>query len=247
VRVVNDDNAQGASDLLTILITFLLYGVALWLWWQQRSPLYVLALAAGQLSILLNPFWRLLYSLQTIPSPGSLLAVFATPFDIVASLRAAWPDTLPALIIVLLYSCRWWKPDLLTGLLTYFVFVSLQLLFGLLGLRDPAPPALAGDLPFGFNPSLLAALMSATITYGLCYVFMTVQRYSWPSMAVAILPMPLLFGGLVYGVVGAPLLVGQLLPDGEWPLRIGLLLTLALSGWCVAIISAGLQRLGQAM
>lgn len=169
------------------------------------------------------------------------------PFDVAASLRAAWPDTLPALIVVFLYLYRWWSPSLTNGLLTYLVFVIIQLWLGLLGLRDPAPPALLDGSPFGINGNLLAALMSATITYGLCYVFITVQNYSWPSMAAAILPMPLLFGGLVYGVAGAPLLIGKLLPDNEWSLRIGLLLTLVLVGWWVAIISSGMKRLEQMM
>ncbi|WP_322513427.1 hypothetical protein [Chloroflexus sp.] len=225
----------------------MLYSAAIWLWWQQRNPLYVFALVAGQFSTLLDPFWRWLYSLQTVPSLTSLVASLAVPFNISASFRAAWPDTLPALIIVVLYLYRWWNPGLLSGLFTYVIFVSLQLMFSLLGLRDPAPPALAGALPFGFSAELLAALMSATVTYGLCYVFVTVQNYSWPSMAATILPMPLIFGGLIYGVAGAPLLVGRLLPDGEWPLRIGLLLTLALLGWCVAIITSGFNRLQRVM
>lgn len=225
----------------------MLYGAAIWLWRQQRNPLYVFALVAGQLSTLLDPFWRWLYSLQTVPSLTSLVASLAVPFNVSASFRAAWPDTLPALIIVVLYLYRWWNLGLLSGLFTYVIFVSLQLIFSLLGLRDPAPPSLLGPLPFGVSAELLAALMSATVTYGLCYAFVTVQNYSWPSMAAAILPMPLIFGGLIYGVAGAPLVVGRLLPDGEWPLRIGLLLTLALLGWCVAIITSGFNRLQRVM
>jgi hypothetical protein len=85
--------------------------------------------------------------------------------------------------------------------------------------------------------------MNATISYGLCYVFITVHHYSWPSMTIAILPMPLLLQVFIYGIIGAPLLIARLLPDGEWPLRIGLILTLILLGWCVAIISTGLARL----
>ncbi|WP_298405332.1 hypothetical protein [uncultured Chloroflexus sp.] len=239
------DSAQGARTLLAVVITFLLYGAACWLWWQQRNPLYVFALAAGQLSTLLEPFWRLLYSIQTVPSLTSLVTALTTPFNVTASFRAAWPDTLPAMIIAALYLYRWWNPGLLNGLFTYAIFISIQLLASVLGLRDPAPPALLGSLSFGISAELLAALMSATITYGLCYVFITVQNYSWPSMAAAILPMPLFFGGLVYGVTGAPLLISRLLPDGEWPTRVGLVLTLLLLGWCVAIITSGLNRLNR--
>lgn len=225
-----------------MVITFLLYGVAIWLWWQQRNPLYVLALAAGQLSTLLEPFWRLLYSLQTLPTLSTIVSVLSSPFDVMSSLRAAWPDTLPAMIILQLYLYRWWNPSSWSGLFIYAMFVSFQLLLSLLGLRTGAPPVLLGTLPFAFSVDLLAALMSATISYGLCYVFLSVYHYSWPSMAVTILPMPLLFGGLIYGVVGAPLLIGRLLPDGEWPMRIGLFLTLGLLGWCIAIITSGISR-----
>ncbi len=238
---------QGGEHLLAIIIATLLYGAAVWLWWQQRAPIYLFALAGGQLSALLTPFWRLIYSLQSVPAPGSVLAALTTPFDPIRSLGAAWPETLPALIVLVVTMMRWWTPNTLSGWFTYLVFVSVQLLFSLLGLREPAPPTLLGALPFGLSAELLAALMSATMTYGLCYVLITVQRYSWPSMAAAVIPMPLLLGGFVYGVIGAPLLIGRLpalsAQAGDWPAQLGLLLSVALLGWAVAIISAGLNRL----
>jgi hypothetical protein len=169
--------------------------------------------------------------------------VLTTPFDPIRSLPAAWPDALPALIIVALYWYRWWTPGLGSGLFTFLVFTSFQLLIGLLGLRSSTPPSFLTPLPFGLSADLLAALMNATISYGLCYVFITVHHYSWPSMTIAILPMPLLLQVFIYGIIGAPLLIARLMPDGEWPLRIGLILTLILLGWCVAIISTGLARL----
>jgi hypothetical protein len=203
----------------------------------------VLALVAGQSGTILEPFWRFLYTLQAIPTPGSLWAVLTTPFDPIRSLPAAWPDALPALIIVALYWYRWWTPGSWSGLFTFLVFTSFQLLIGLLGLRSSTPPSFLTPLPFSLSADLLAALMNATISYGLCYVFITVHHYSWPSMTIAILPMPLLLQVFIYGIIGAPLLIARLLPDGEWPLRIGLILTLILLGWCVAIISTGLARL----
>ena len=221
----------------------MLYVLACWLWWWQRTPLYLLALVASQLGTILEPFWRFLYTLQAIPTPGSLWAVLTTPFDPIRSLPAAWPDALPALIIVALYWYRWWTPGSWSGLFTFLVFTSFQLLIGLLGLRSSTPPSFLTPLPFGLSADLLAALMNATISYGLCYVFITVHHYSWPSMTIAILPMPLLLQVFIYGIIGAPLLIARLLPDGEWPLRIGLILTLILLGWCVAIISTGLARL----
>lgn len=237
------DGVQGVGVLFALIITLVFYAAAGWLWWQQRNPLYILALLASQLSTWLDPVWRLLYTLQTVPGLGSLIAALATPFDPIRSLPAAWPDPLPALIIVGLYLYRWWTPGLGSGLFTFVVFVSFQLLISILNLRPATPPLLLQTLPFGVRVELLAALMSATMSYGLCYVFLTVQNYSWPSMAVAILPMPTLFSVLIYGVIGAPLLIGRLLPDGEWPGRIGLILTLALLGWCVYIISSALNRL----
>ncbi len=203
----------------------------------------MLALVAGQSGTILEPFWRFLYTLQAIPTPGSLWAVLTTPFDPIRSLPAAWPDALPALIIVALYWYRWWTPGSWSGLFTFLVFTNFQLLIGLLGLRSSTPPSFLTPLPFGLSADLLAALMNATISYGLCYVFITVHHYSWPSMTIAILPMPLLLQVFIYGIIGAPLLIARLLPDGEWPLRIGLILTLILLGWCVAIISTGLARL----
>jgi len=203
----------------------------------------VLALVAGQSGTILEPFWRFLYTLQAIPTPGSLWAVLTTPFDPIRSLPAAWPDALPALIIVALYWYRWWTPGSWSGLFTFLVFTSFQLLIGLLGLRSSTPPSFLTPLPFGLSADLLAALMNATISYGLCYVFITVHHYSWPSMTIAILPMPLLLQVFIYGIIGAPLLIARLMPDGEWSLRIGLILTLILLGWCVAIISTGLARL----
>ena len=203
----------------------------------------MLALVAGQSGTILEPFWRFLYTLQAIPTPGSLWAVLTTPFDPIRSLPAAWPDALPALIIVALYWYRRWTPGLGSGLFTFLVFTSFQLLIGLLGLRSSTPPSFLTPLPFGLSADLLAALMNATISYGLCYVFITVHHYSWPSMTIAILPMPLLLQVFIYGIIGAPLLIARLMPDGEWSLRIGLILTLILLGWCVAIISTGLARL----
>jgi hypothetical protein len=227
----------------TALLLIICYGLAAYLGWLQRTPIYLFAIAAGHLSALASPLWRLLYGIQYNPAFGTVEMILGQAVPLPVVLGAGWYYPLPALLVFYLASTRWWFPGALTGILTYLVFLLYHLLIETMGLRTQTWAYELMVLPLDLTTPLLAAIMSGLISYGLLYVLLAVGRSTWPSMLLAILPAPLLLSLLVHGLLGAPLWIALLLDGEAWAVLAGLLSTLVLLVWAAQIITAGIKRL----
>ena len=227
-----------------IVLLIVCYGLAIYLGWLQRTPLYLFTIVAGHIGALTSPLWRMLYGVRYSLDLGTVQTLLGQPIPLPVLIGAGWFYPLPALIVFYLYSTRWWFPGTVTGALTYFVFLLYHLLIETLGLRAQAWAYSGEALPLGVSAPLLAALMGSLVSYGLLYVLLSAHRSTWPNMLLAVLPAPLLLSLLVHGLLGAPLWIALLLDGQAWAVLAGLLSALLLVGWAVQIITGGIRRLG---
>lgn len=225
-----------------IMLLILCYGAAGYLAWQQRNPIYLLALVAGHLSALTSPLWRLLYGVNYGLSIETVQATITQPIPTPFFFAAGWHYTLPAILVLYLYLTRWWFPGSITGVLTYLIFLLYHLLIELVGLRTSLWTYRVIDLPLGIPGPLLAAIMAGLVSYGMLYVMLATYRYAWQSMAMAIIPAVLLLSLLVYGLLGAPLWIALILNGASWAVSLGTISALALFAWAIVIITGGIRR-----
>jgi hypothetical protein len=233
-------------EFVVALLLVICYGLASYLAWAQRTPIYLIALAAGHLSALASPIWRLLYGVRFSPNLEQVQLLLGQPIPVSVLLGSGWYYPLPALVVLFLFRSHWWFPGTLSSLLTLVVFLVYHLLIEMFGLRTRTWGYTATALPFGLSAPLLGALMASLISYAMLYVLLTAQRFSWQSMLLIVLPAALGLSLLIYGLLGAPFWVALLLGGPDWVLSIGMLTCLGLLLWAGQIITAGLSRLREA-
>lgn len=226
-----------------ILLLFICYGLAVYLGWLQRTPLYLFAIVAGHLASLASPLWRELYDVAYNVDLTTVETLFGQTIPAPVLLGAGWFHPLPALIVFYLYTARWWFPGIVTGVLTFLIFLLYHLLIETVGLRTQTWAYSGPALPLDFSKPLLSALMAALVSYGLLYAILAAHRSSWQGMLLALLPAPLLISLLVHGLLGAPLWAALLLDGQGWAVLAGLLSTLVLLAWAAQIITGGIKRL----
>jgi hypothetical protein len=226
-----------------LLILILCYGLAGYLTWLQRTPIYLLALCSGHLSSLASPLWELLYQVRYNEAFAVVRVLFEQPIPWPVVTGSGWYYPLPALLVFYLYRARWWFPGSLTGLLTYLVFLLYHLLIQAVGVRSGTWVYNGDALPFGVPALLIAALMAAFISLGVLYALISVWRYALLSMLIALLPVTLVLSLFVHGLLGAPLWIALFLDAPTWAVSLGLVSSLALLAWAVQIMTYGLSRL----
>ncbi|WP_129630178.1 hypothetical protein [Candidatus Oscillochloris fontis] len=225
-----------------ILLLLICYGAAGYLVWQQRNLIYLLVILAGHVGALLLPLWHLLYAGDSRLSLATFWATLSQPPTLTSILIAGWPHALPAIFVLLLYLTRWWFPGSLTGAMTYVVFLLYHLLIELIGLQSGLWPSRYSPLPFGVPAPLFSAIMAALVSYALLYVLLSIYRYAWTSLILALLPTLLLLSLLVYGLLGAPLWIALALDGVPWAVGLGTASALALLLWAVQIVTGGIRR-----
>ncbi len=229
-------------EVVATLLLIITYGLAGYLAWTRRTLIYIFAMLAGHVAVLVAPLWQLLYAF----SYNSDLATIAVPFNqrlpLALVLASGWFYPLPALVVFYLFSIRWWFPGRLTGMLTYLVFLLYHLLIETLGLRITTWSYAGGGLPMRFSMPLFSALMGGLVSYGFLYVIIASHRFSWQSMLLALLPSVLGLSLLIYGLLGAPLWLALLLGGETWAQAAGLLVSLILLAWAGQIITDGISR-----
>jgi hypothetical protein len=225
-----------------ILLLIACYGAAAALAWRFRTPIFLLAIVAGHLSALASPLWRLLYGANAGMSLDVVQSALTQGAPAQIILAAGWHYTLPAAVVLYLYLTRWWFPGLITGLLTYLVFLLYHILLELVGLRANLWSYRDMALPLGLPSPLLAAIMAGLISYGFLYLLLSCYRYAWPSMALAVIPAVLLVSLLIHGLLGAPLWIALTLNGPSWAVSLGALSALALLLWAVQIVTGGLRH-----
>jgi hypothetical protein len=230
-------------QFLAALLLIVCYGLAAYLGFMQRTPIYLFAIVAGHIGALASPLWSALYGIRYSLDLSTVRTLLDQAIPATVLIGAGWFYALPALVVFYLFSTRWWFPGALTGLLTYAVFLLYHLFVETLGLRTQLWVYSGSELPLNFSAPLLAALMSGLVSYGLLYVLLAVHRGTWVSMALAILPATLLLSLLVHGLLGAPLWIALLLDGAAWAVLAGFLSALVLLAWAVQIVTGGISRL----
>lgn len=224
-----------------ILLTVGAYGLALYLGQRERAPNYVIALLAGHLGALWSPLWQVLYGFSYDERLPALYTLLGHPLPR-AVFAAAWTTMLPPLVIFYLYRHRWWFAGYTTSVLTFALFVLYHLLVEQVGLRGGWwAYADAPALPFGLPMPVLAGLMNGLVSLGLLAALLLTRHYSWTSLLLFLLPLPLLMTLFVHGLLGAPLYAAILLRAQSWAGVIGMLGTLGLLVWGAHIVAGSIN------
>mgnify|MGYP001078739050 CR=1 FL=1 len=246
-----------------LLLTLGAYGLAIYLAWRDRTFNYLVALIAGNLLALLSPLWQSLYGFSYADGLPTLYMWLGRPLPR-PIFWAAWTIMLPPLVIFYLYRHRWWISSYTTGLLTFALFVVYFLVIEMIGVRAswwcysgrtelpfnllPAatlqPTSCFGPtLSFGIPVIFLAALMNGLIALGSLSALLLTHHYSLSSLLFILLPIPLLLGLFVHGLLGAPLYAALLLQaQASWAGALGLLGTLGLLAWGAHIVAGSLTQ-----
>jgi hypothetical protein len=229
--------------LIVVLLTLLCYGGAVYLLWQQQTPIYLFALLSGHAGALAVPLWALLYQVSYRADLGVLFTVAGEPLYAISFIAGAWFYPLPALLVLYLYRLRWWFPGYLIGLVSFGAMLFYHTMLESIGLGM----SLWGytnrvALPFGISTALISTLMNAFISLTLLYMLLLIRRFSWITMFLVLLPATLLLSLLVHGLLGAPLWLPLLLTGQPWAAAVGMISTLALLATAVHIVALGLAR-----
>ncbi|MBC8161974.1 MAG: hypothetical protein H7Z42_12225 [Roseiflexaceae bacterium] len=88
----------GTMQLIIVMLTLAMYGLAAYLWRRDGVANYVIALAAGQLGTLLAPLWQTLYSFEYAVSLAPLFRVFGQDLPRTV-IFGGWQAVLPAPVI----------------------------------------------------------------------------------------------------------------------------------------------------
>jgi hypothetical protein len=251
-------------QLGVLLLTIGAYGLAIYLWWREHSPNYIVALFAGNLMSLLSPLWQSLYGFAYDNQLAALLTLLGRPLPRTVFI-AGWTIMLPPLIIFYLFRHRWWLSGYTTGLLTFALFVIYFLVVEMSGVRagwwcysgrtalpfgllpaaalSQVAPCQGPTLSFGLPVTFLAALMNGLIALGLLSALLLTHRYAFTSLLFILLPIPLLLSLFVNGLLGAPLYAALLLQaQASWAGALGLLGTLGLLAWGAHIVAGSLNQ-----
>lgn len=231
-----------------VLLTIGAYGLAIYLWSRDRTAIYIVALVAGQLSALPSPIWQMLYAFSYDQSFSTLYTLLDNPLPRPIAL-AAWTIMLPPLIALYLSRWRAWFSSYASSLLLFAVFALYHLLIETIGTRANWWDYSGGTLPFGVSNMLLAGLMNALISLGALTALVLTRHYTFSSLLIFLLPVPLVLRLLVQGLLGAPLytvfLIQTYVPGltpQSWADAIGVLGTLALLVWGTHIVASTLAR-----
>ena len=234
-----------------ILLTIGLYGLAMYVGMRERTALYVVGLAAGQLSTLASPLWQRLYRFSYSSDFATLLSYAEHPLPRVVFM-SGWIIILPALLILYLFRRHAWYTTYIAALMLGFMFLVYNLLLESFGTRGGWWLYGNAQLPLNLTVTLLAAIMNTLITMGSLAALQITRRYTTSRLILFLLPVPLILRLFVNGLLGAPIytvfLINNYLPDlrpQSWANTIGVLGTIALLAWAVHVIAQTFQRQGQ--
>ncbi|MBK9943632.1 MAG: hypothetical protein IPP13_18655 [Kouleothrix sp.] len=241
-------------DVFVILLSLVVYGLAIFLWVRERTPNYAIAMLGAHLAALVSPFWQALYgfsyderlrSLYRLGIDERLQSLIQLPQYTLprAVFLGAWAGVLPALLVFYLFRHRWWFPGYVTSLLTFSLFVVYHLMLELIVLRQGLMRyTVDALLPLGVPQMLLSALMNGLVSLGVLAALLLTRRYSLTSLLWIVLPIPLALSLLVHGLLGAPLYTVLILRAQSWAGAIGLLGTLGLLFSGAHIVAGSLER-----
>ncbi len=239
-------------ELGVIILTVGIFGLAVFQGIRERTTLYVVALLAGQLSTLPSPLWQLLYRFQYQPTLVPALAFFEHTLPR-AVLLAGWTIVFPPLLTIALSRRRAWFTSYLAAVLLFTIFLVYHIAVEAIGTRTGWWQYSAALLSLNLSSTILAALMNAIVSLGILAALQVTRHYTFASLILFLLPVPLLLRVLVHGLLGAPVFTGLLLRTympslvtESWADLIGVLGTLAMLGWAIHLVASTIARQGEA-
>lgn len=237
-------------ELGLIILTVGVYGLAVYQGLRERTALYVVALLAGQIGTIGSPLWQLLYRFSYAPDLAPALEMFGNPLPR-AILLGGWLSVFPALLAVVLSRRRAWFTSYAAALLLFAAFLIYFILIETLGTRTRWWSYSGATLSLDISTTLLAAIMHSLVTLGMLAALQVTRHYTIGSLLLFLLPVPLLLGSVVHGLLGAPiftvLLLRTYMPGlvtESWADTIGVVGTLVLLGWAIHLVASTLARQG---
>ena len=224
---------------LIILITIVFYGAALYLWLQQRSYRYTIALIGGHLTVLLEPVWQRLYNYVYGISTSIILWEHQIPMYMVVG--ASWIITAPALGLFFAQRQRWWPRHYAAGILAYIGLCFYHLLVLSIGRSARLWQFTEQAQGWGNDYVIFLALFGGLVSLFILYALVATRYYA-AEMGVPVL-LGSIFGApiLVYGLLGAPFWVAMIIDTSPLFLRVAVVVTLLLLAWGVHLACWGLH------
>jgi hypothetical protein len=226
---------------LLVLITILIYAVAIVLLVRERSLRYLLMLAAGHITMLLTPIWQVLYGIEPVGGGLSLPGGFEVPW---ALLIGGGPLlALPPLLLYYGLRHGWWPRHYAAIWLSYAVFlIYFLLLEAILERSGTGLFSSAVIVEDTFVPAqLVQAILLAGVSLGMAYALVSTRHY---ALEVAFAPLVLsgmVSAALFLGILASPLWVSGLLDQRGLIVTSGALVSLLLVLWGVHLLASGLH------
>lgn len=223
-----------------ILVTIVAYCAAVFMLVRYRSYRYLVALLAGHFVVLLDPLWQRLYGLSYPAGSGISLWNRTVPMFMVLSY--SWMAILPALLLYFGHKQRWWRRDYITGLIAFCALVLYHMILQGIGSRAGLWTFANTSSVFGMNPYMLLAIMGGLVSLLILYVLVMTRFYAPETAIPTIVIGVVLAYALVYGILGAPFWMPRLIEGSETFAKIGVLVTLFLTGWVVHLACLGIHN-----
>jgi hypothetical protein len=223
-----------------VLVTILIYAVAGYLLWRERSFRYLLLLLAGHLAMLLTPLWQWLFAIQPPLGEGlSLLGRFEIPWSVIVGGGPLL--ALPPLIFYYGVRHRWWPRHYVAVWTAYLVLIIYFLLVE--GVLERSGAVFFGDGLSVANtiiPSqLIQALLLAGVSLGMLYTVVSTRHFGLEIAAGLLLVSGIASALLFIGIFASPLWVGRFLGQNELLSAGGAIVSLMLVLWGVHLLASG--------
>ncbi|GIV95775.1 MAG: hypothetical protein KatS3mg057_0432 [Herpetosiphonaceae bacterium] len=227
---------------LILVITILLYLGAAYTWFQEGWYRFFLVLLVSHLTALFDPLWQRLYAYSYEPPVTEVLTIFDRPLPVFILIGAAWFYSFPALVLFYFYRRRWWPRHYITGVIAFMSMLLYHLIGQGLALRSEIWSFdQVGMLPLDLPYPLFTAALAALVSLLNLYLLIATRHYALPALIRDLVGGLVSAPILVYGILGAPFWLPQMLEQPSWVVGLGLVMTVGLVIWVIHLTCWGLH------
>jgi hypothetical protein len=223
-------------------LTLIVYVVAVYLLWTDRSLRPLLLLLSGSIATLPQPLWgRLLGGTSNVP--GNVIRFGETamvPFWTV--LGGGVLLAIPPLVVAYGLRHGWWRQHYVAVWAFFLTFVLFFLSVEALQSRSNIELFARVELPRAPRAeSLLNAVLLAGISLGLLYTFVATRHFGLQIAVIPLLLAGLAASLLLIGILCSPFWVARLLDQPERIVLVGAAVSAALVLWAIHLLASGLH------